>query len=296
MGTARFTRGWLFVLPGLTALVLIIGVPLVTAFRYSLHEVFLYRFGNQVFVGLQNYRDLWNDPLFFLSLRTTLVFTIGNTAVVVVMGLLVAFLLSSKKVRFKTGFMALFLLPFVMTQVVVGLTFRLFVWEPEYGVINAMLGVLGFAPIGWLIDRNWAMFATVLTNSWHLTPLALLVFYAALTTIPEELTDSARIDGAGPLQVLWHVILPMIRSHVLFVSLIIMTSAFREFELVFTLTGGGPGRTTSVLSILAYNRGIANSDMGMANTIAFTMFIIMATVAWTYIAIFRAQNRRGEDR
>ena len=295
MGTQRFTRGWLFVLPGLTALILIIGVPLVTAFRYSLHEVFLYRFANQVFVGLQNYQDLWNDPLFFLSLRTTLVFTMGNTVVVLVMGLLVAFLLSSKKVRLKTAFMALFLLPFVMTQVVVGLTFRLFVWEPEYGIINAMLATLGMAPVGWLIDRDWAMLATVLTNSWHLTPLALLVFYAALTTIPEELTDSARIDGAGPMQVLWHVILPMIRSHVLFVSLIIMTSAFREFELVFTLTGGGPGRTTSVLSILAYNRGIANSDMGMANTIAFTMFIIMATVAWTYIALFRAHNRRGED-
>lgn len=258
MGTQRFTRGWLFVLPGLTALVLIIGFPLATAFRYSLHEVFLYRFTNQVFVGLQNYRDLWNDPLFLRSLNTTIMFTIGNTAVVV------------------------------------GLTFRLFVWEPEYGIVNAMLGSLGISPIGWLIDSDWALFATVLTNSWHLTPLALLVFYAALTTIPEELVDSARIDGARPMQILWHVILPMIRSHVLFVSLIIMTSAFREFELVLTLTGGGPGRTTSVLSILADNRGIANSDMGMANTIAFTMFLIMAVVAWTYIAIFRSRQTAGD--
>ena len=295
MGTARFTRGWLFVLPGLLALVFIVGVPIGTAFRYSLHEVFIYRFNNQIFVGLDNYRQLLGDPLFMRSLRTTLAFTFGNTVVVVVMGLLVAFLLSSKKVRLRTGFMALFLLPFVMTQVVVGLTFRLFVWEPEYGIVNVLLGQLGMAPIGWLIDSNWAMFATVLTNSWHLTPLALLVFYAALTTIPEELVDSARIDGAGPLQILWHVILPMIRSHVMFVTLIIMTSAFREFELVFTLTGGGPGRTTSVLSILAYNRGIANSDMGMANTIAFTMFIIMATVAWTYIALTRARQKQGES-
>lgn len=295
MGTARFTRGWLFVLPGLLALVFIVGVPIGTAFRYSLHEVFIYRFNNQIFVGLDNYRYLLADPLFMRSLQTTLTFTLGNTVVVVIMGLLVAFLLSSKQVRLRTGFMALFLLPFVMTQVVVGLTFRLFVWEPEYGIVNVLLSQFGMAPVGWLIDRNWAMFATVLTNSWHLTPLALLVFYAALTTIPEELVDSARIDGAGPLQILWHVILPMIRSHVMFVTLIIMTSAFREFELVFTLTGGGPGRTTSVLSILAYNRGIANSDMGMANTIAFSMFIIMATVAWTYIALTRARQKQGED-
>ena len=103
MGIQRFTRGWLFVLPGLTALVLIIGFPLATAFRYSLHEVFICRFTNQVFVGLQNYQDLWDDPLFFRSLNTTIMFTIGNTAVVVVMGLLVAFLSSSKKSASRPG-------------------------------------------------------------------------------------------------------------------------------------------------------------------------------------------------
>lgn len=117
------------------------------------------------------------------------------------------------------------------------------------------------------------------------------MFYAALATIPDELLEAARIDGASALQVLWHVIVPMIRSHTLFVSLIIMTSAFREFETIFTLTGGGPGRTTTTLSILAYNRGVASQDMGMANAIAFTMFAIMATLAWAYITLARSRQR-----
>lgn len=227
------------------------------------------------------------------SLQTTLLFTLGNTLIAVTFGLLIAFLLSGRRIRLQTGFMALYLLPFVMTPVVVGLTFRLFVWEPEFGLVNASLAFFGAAPVGWLIDRDTALFAAILTNSWHLTPLAILVFYAALATIPEELIDSARIDGAGPLQILWHVIVPMLRSHILFVSLIIMTSAFREFETIFTLTGGGPGRTTTVLSILAYNQGIARQDMGIANAIAFTMFVVMATVAWIYITLYRARQEQG---
>ena len=85
--------------------------------------------------------------------------------------------------------------------------------------------------------------------------------------------------------------LPILRPHILFVSIIIITSAFREFDMIWALTGGGPGRSTTVLSIFAYNRGIANQDMGMANTIAFTMFIIMAVAAWVYITLYRKTGR-----
>jgi ABC-type sugar transport system permease subunit len=177
-----------------------------------------------------------------------------------------------------------------MTPVVVGITWRLFFWQPEFGVVNQLAGIFGLPQPLWLIDRDTALIATMISNSWHLTPLAILVFYAALTTIPEELYEAARIDGAGPLAIIRHVVLPMLRPHILFVTIIIMTSAFREFDLIFTLTGGGPGRATTVLSILAYNRGIAAQDMGMANAIAFTMFIIMAAVAWLYITLYRARE------
>ncbi len=286
----RFTRGWLFILPGLIALIVIVGGPLFMAASYSLHEVFLYSFQDQYFVGLENYQRALRDPLYLNSLQVTVIFTVANTLICLIFGLLIAFLLSGRRIRFKTTWIALFLLPFVMTQVVVGITWRLFMWEPEFGVINQVAGFFGLPQLYWLIERETALLATIISNSWHLTPLAILVFYAALTTIPEEQYEAARVDGAGPLQTLWNVVLPMIRPHILFVSIIIMTSAFREFDLVFTLTGGGPGRATTLLSVLAYNRGIASQDMGMANTIAFTMFIIMATVAWLYIKIYRVHE------
>lgn len=160
-------------------------------------------------------------------------------------------------------------------------------WQQEFGVVNALSGLFGAEARYWLLDRETALLASIISNSWHLIPLAILVFYAALSTIPDELYDAAHIDGAGAFQSLWYVVLPLLRPHILFVSIILLTSAFREFDMIWALTGGGPGRSTTVLSIFAYNRGIANQDMGMANTIAFSMFIIMAVIAWIYITIYR---------
>ncbi|WP_333834471.1 carbohydrate ABC transporter permease [Rubrimonas sp.] len=289
----KYTKGWWFILPGLAVMVAIVGVPLGMAVRYSLHDVFLYDFRNQVFVGLENYQRAFADPLFNRALRVTALFTLGNMALAIVFGVLVAFLLNGKLVRGRRTWLALFLVPFVMTPVVGGIAWRLFMWQPGTGLVNALATALGGPDTFWLLEPDLALLAVTLTNAWHLTPLAVLVFYAALTTIPEELYESATIDGAGALRTLWHVVLPLLRPHMLFVSIIVMTSAFREFDMIWALTGGGPGRTTTTLSILAYNRGVANQDMGMANTIAFTMFLIMATVAWLYITIWRRQEARA---
>ena len=196
-------------------------------------------------------------------------------------------MLSSRHVRMRPTWLALFLIPFVVTPVVAGIAWRFFMWQQEFGVINEVLGALGGPDPYWLLERETALIAAIISNSWHLTPLAILVFYAALTTIPDELFDAGKTDGAGPMQSLWYIVLPMLRPHMLFVSIIIITSAFREFDMIWSLTGGGPGRATTVLSIFAYDRGIANQDMGMGNSIAFSMFIIMAVAAWIYITVYR---------
>lgn len=284
---AQFTKGWWFILPGLILMILIVGTPLVLGLRYSLHRVFLYDFTNQTFVGLQNYVAAFQDPLFINALKITGIFTVGCVLVSVTFGILIAFLLNARQVKLRPMWMALFLIPFVMTPVVGGIAWRFFIWQQEFGVVNQIAGFFGAGAPYWLLDRETALLATIITNSWHLIPLAILVFYAALTTIPDELHEAGRVDGAGPLQALWYIVLPILRPHILFVSIILITSAFREFDMIWALTGGGPGRSTSVLSIFAYNRGIANQDMGMANTIAFSMFIIMAVVAWIYITLYR---------
>ncbi|MFN4158086.1 MAG: carbohydrate ABC transporter permease [Gemmobacter sp.] len=284
---AKFTRGWWFILPGLILMVAVVGTPLLMGLRYSLHRVFLYDFNNQTFVGLANYWKAFEDPLFVNALRITGIFTVGCVVLSVGLGILIAFLLNARQVKLRPMWMALFLIPFVMTPVVGGIAWRFFIWQQEFGVVNQISGFFGGGSPYWLLERNTALYATIITNSWHLIPLAVLVFYAALTTIPDELHEAGRVDGAGPFQALWYIVLPILRPHILFVSIIIITSAFREFDMIWALTGGGPGRATTVMSIFAYNRGIANQDMGMANTIAISMFLIMAVVAWLYITVYR---------
>ena len=284
---SRFTRGWWFLAPGLVLMTLIVSVPLLMAFRYSVHRVFLYRFDEQTFLGLANYLRAIRDPLYVNALKVTTLFTLGCLVLSIVLGLLVAFALSSREVRLRPAWLALFLIPFVVTPVVAGIAWRFFMWQQEFGVINQVLGVFGGPDPYWLLERETALIAAIVSNSWHLTPLAILVFYAALTTIPDELFDAGKTDGAGPMQSLWYIVLPMLRPHMLFVSIIVITSAFREFDMIWSLTGGGPGRATTVLSIFAYDRGIANQDMGMGNSIAFSMFVIMAVAAWIYITVYR---------
>lgn len=283
----RFTKAWWFVLPGLFLMILVVGVPLAIGFRYSLHDVFLYSFQNQWFVGLDNYREVLADPLYRRAVRTTVIFTLFNLLFTVFFGLLIAWLVNNKNVKYRSAWLAAFLVPFVVAPVVGGIAWRFFMWQQEFGVINQFLGLFGVEPRYWLLDRETALAATIISNAWNLTPICILVYYAALSTIPDDLIEASTIDGANPLQTLWSIIIPLLRPHTLFVSIIIVTSAFREFDTIWAMTGGGPGRATTTLSIFAYNRGIANQDMGIANTVSFTMFVIMATFAWIYITLYR---------
>ena len=181
----------------------------------------------------------------------------------------------------------MYLVPFVTTQIVVGLIGRMFIWESEYGLINYLLGLLKVDGPQWLISRETALFAVTVTNAWRMTPLALIIFYAALASIPEEAIEAAVVDGANSFQLFFKVKLPMIKFHVGFVMLLILTSVFKEFDVIYSMTGGGPGRATNVLSMLVYNMGVSSAYMGVASAISFSMFLIITVVSFAYIIITR---------
>ncbi len=286
MSAQRFFTPWRFILPGVVLGLIILGYPIYRAIYYSLHSIRLHRLGNEVFVGIDNFTRMLSDPLFIRSIRVTVIFTLGCTILAVLFGLTVATIMSSRGIRGTRQarfFMAFFLVPFVTTQIVTAILGRLYIWQSQYGLVNFILGLFGVERIGWLINMQTALFATTVTNAWRMTPLALLIFYAALATISDELIESAEVDGATTWTTLFRIKLPMIKFHIGFVSLVILTSAFREFDVIYGLTGGGPGRSTEVMSVLVYRLGVSQANMGIANAISVIMFVIVAVM--TIIAV-----------
>ncbi len=286
----KYFKPWRFILPGLALGLITLGVPIYQAFKNSFYDIRLYRLGSEIFIGLENYLNLWNDAIFLIAVRVTLIFAVGCTVLSMLFGLIVAGFLSSENIRGTIKarfFMAFFIVPFVTTQVVTGVLGRLFIWDAEFGLVNYFLDLFGFGGVEWLTSSELALPVAIITNSWRLTPLALLVFYAALATIPESLIESSKIDGAGEFKIFTNVKLPMIKYHLIFVSLIIFTSAFREFDVIFSLTGRGPARSTNVLSLMVYQQGVSVGNMGYANAIAFTMFLIVAFITVIYMSVFK---------
>lgn len=286
MATQRYFRPWYFILPGAFLGIVTLGYPIFRAVYYSFHSVTMRRLDQEVFIGLQNFTQLFGDHLFVRSITATISFTFWSTVIAVFFGLLIASVMSTKGLRGTTlarFFMAFYLVPFVTTQVVTGILGRLYVWQSSYGLVNYLLGLAGIQGPGWLIQLDTAMTATVVTNGWRMAPLALLIFYAALATIPDELVESAEVDGASTFALWFRIKYPMIRFHLGFVSLIILTSAFREFDVIYGLTGGGPGRSTEVLSILVYRLGVAQGNIGMANAVSVTMLVVVSVI--TIVAV-----------
>lgn len=286
MATQRYFRPWFFIFPGAVLGLVTLGYPIYRAVYYSFHSVTMRRLNQEVFIGLQNFMELLGDHLFVRSILVTINFTVGTTILAVVFGLFIASVMSTKGFRGTTlarFLMAFYLVPFVTTQVVTGILGRLYVWQSSYGLINFLLGLVGIQGPGWLIQLDTALTATVVTNGWRMAPLALLIFYAALATIPDEIVESAEVDGASTFALWFRIKFPMIRFHLGFVSLIILTSAFREFDVIYGLTGGGPGRSTEVLSILVYRLGVSQGNIGMANAVSVTMLVVVSVI--TIIAV-----------
>jgi len=289
----KFYRPWVFIIPGLILGLLTLGIPIYEAIKNSFYNIRLYRLGSEFFIGLENYIRLLNDPIFLIALRVSLIFAIGCTVLVLLFSILVSSVLTSDKIedsKLTRPLMALFIVPFVTTQVVTGIMGRTFIWQTEFGLVNYLLNLIGIEGQAWLTTPYLALPTAIITNTWRLTPLALLVFYAALTTIPKTLIESAKLDGANEFKILTKIKLPIIRYHVIFISLIIFTSAFREFDVIFSLTGRGPARATNVLSIMVYEQGVNVGNMGYANAIAFTMFLIVTVLTIIYMLIFKIGN------
>ena len=202
--------GWWFVAPALLLIGTFFFLPVLASFLLSVTDFDIYAVAdpaNARFVGLRNYTTLLQDPVFWTAIRNTFYFALVGGPLTVAVSLGAALLVNAKAVRLKGLFRTIYFVPFVTTLVAVAIVWR-YLYHPQYGLLNYVLGAFGVAPIDWLGDPRWAMPAIILLAAWKNFGYNMLIFIAGLQAIPDELYEAADLDGAGPLRRLRHVTLP----------------------------------------------------------------------------------------
>jgi multiple sugar transport system permease protein len=277
--------------PALVTLVLLAGYPIVSSAWVSLHKYSLKRPRIFEFVGIGNFQLLLGSDEFWSALWITLKFTGLVVALVVSLGLLIALLLNR---RFPGNALVrtLLLIPWAIPPVVNGLMWQ-WIYDSKVGALNGLLVSLGLLPDyrGWLSDATSALFALVWADVWNLLPLAVILILAALQRIPGELYDAARVDGAGPFQMFRYVTFPWLAQALLIVLILQTMAAIRAFDVIYVLTAGGPGGSTTTLTWQTFLTTFESLNFGLGNAYAWTVSVMTLSLAVLY---FWVLYRRGE--
>jgi multiple sugar transport system permease protein len=279
--------GLLIVLPAVITFAAVILYPFLNSVRLAFYRSTL-TFPEPVFRGLDNFSRLFADPAFHESWMRTIMFVGLTTALTVWLGLIWAIVLN-QSFRGHKLLRSLSLLPWVMPSTV---TAFLWAWllHGQVGLLNAALIALGVVdkPIVWLASSSGAMAAVVVAKAWLSTALVMTFFLAALQSLPMELVEAARIDGARDRQVIRHIVLPHLRNTLIVVIVLQAMGNLQQIDVIYAMTGGGPVRATSVLSIEVYRTAFQSWNIGLAAAIGVVWFITISIPAAIYLRnVFR---------
>ena len=277
-------RGFSFIAPLIAFILAFVIVPVVGTCIDSLYRevTFLPR----TFIGIGNYLSLASDPGFRQSLRFTVLFVLASVPLELVLGLAFALLLHRPS-PWRGALRACVLIPWVVPAAVSGKVFEL-ICNFQYGAANYIVQRLGLAdgPVNWLGSAYGAFFTLVAGDVWKTAPFVAILFLAGLSAIPEDLYQQAAVDRAGPLQRFARITLPLLRP-VIVVSLLFRTiDALRIFDLIFVLTGGGPGGSTASLSLYGYD-AFTGGDIGYGSAVSVVLFLIAFALSVAYVRIGR---------
>ncbi len=281
----------LFLSPAIVILSVFFFAPVIAGFLLSVTDFDLYTLGdvhNLRFVALRNYRELIGNPIFWSAFFNTMYFALVGGPLTVAMSLLAALLVNNKLTRWKALFRTIYFAPVVTTLVAVSVVFK-YLYHPRFGIINLALGALHLPQPDWLGDPHFAMPAIILLSVWKGFGYTMIIFIAGLQTIPEELYEAARLDGAGAWGQFRHVTLPMLGPTFLFVGVVVAIGQLQIFAEPYVMTAGGPLNKTLTIVMMMYQQGFKFWRMGYAAAVAFILFLVIG-------AATLLQMRLGEKR
>lgn len=279
-------EGLLFTLPALIYMLALIGYSLIYNIILSFKNMNVRTFkgGNSVFVGLDNYIDLFKDPVFLMVLKNTFIFTIACLVIQFTFGLILA-LLFSKKFPLSGVIRGLLLVSYMLPMSVSGL-----LWRNMYGldgVFNTILMSLGIIrqPIEWIVSTKTALLSLIITNSWIGIPFNMLLMTTGLTNISKEVYEAAEVDGATKWKRFRYITAPLLKPAALSSVMLVFIYTFRAFDLMFIMTGGGPLHSTDVLGTLSYSYSFTQYKFSLGAATAVVLFAILFVVGLIYLRL-----------
>ena len=270
-----------FISPAMLLLLAMSVFPLLWALYLSFTDYSATRDVPADFVGFQNYVDVLTSPQVWQRALTTLVYVTGAVALQTVLGFGIAYLIS-RRTRGRGVLTTLFLVPMMLSPVVVGLFWK-FMLDAQFGVINSMLGSLGFGQVEWLTRQRTALISLIVVDTWQWTPFIMLIALAGLTAVPKYLYEAASIDRASEWFRFRHITLPMVWPLLLIAVMFRAIEAFRLFDLVYILTQGGPGGTSETLSFNVYKVAFLGFNTGLASAYGILMVLVVIVLAQFYL-------------
>ncbi len=283
--------GWWFAAPALSVIAVFFFLPVLAALATSFTDFDIYALAdprNLRFVGLRNYVRLLETPLFWKAVGNTLYFVVAGVPLSVGVSISAALLLHSRLSRWRGFFRTALFAPVVTTLVAVAVIWR-YLLNTRYGLLNYALGGLGVDPIDWLGDPRWAMPSIILFAVWKNFGYNMIIFLAGLQSIPEELYEAARIDGASVWRQFRHVTLPMLAPIFAMVSILTTAGYFQLFAEPYVMTQGGPLQSTVSVLYFMYEEGFKWWSLGSASAVAFVLFIFMFAVTAVQLLLTRRQ-------
>lgn len=283
-GITRRASRWLdwMAIPTIVILAVVIAYPIIEAVRVSFFEYnLLAGDAGAEFIGGKNYAKLASDPVFWESLRNTVIFTGGSVVGAALLGLVMALVTENLGGAWR-WLRAVLLTPWAIPVIVVSFLFR-YIFDQDSGILNALLG----ETVPWLTSGGWALMSVTTANIWSQAPFFLLIFTAALGSVPTEVVEAARIDRAGIWSMIVSIKLPYLRGAALVGALIMTIQNFNNFPLIWSMTEGGPAYSTTTLLIYVYRLAFTTYDLGYASAIGVVWLVLLLFLAGLFVRTLR---------
>lgn len=277
-------------LPTILALVLVVGFPLAFALFVSTHAYDLTEGGIGEFTGWQNYARTLSDDLFANAARNTVVLAVSVVVIELIVALGLSLLLNQPGLRFRNVYLAILLIPLLISPIAVGMIWRLLL-HPELGAINWIFGLAGLPKQEWLSGQATAMPTIVGVDVWHETSLMIVVILAGLTALPRDPIEAAAVDGATGWQTLRTITLPLLTPVLVVAVLIRLIAAMKTYDLIYILTRGGPGSATETISYLIWKNAFTSLDMGRSAAASFLLLLAILALTVVLVRVTKAGNQ-----